>query len=197
MQYARGHRLLLLIVIAGAVLSFANCILLGFNSMAISMGGHGQEAVTESSKYGNRAEQFFFLSIILIVVAILVRYRIHKLETKNFGNKQPRHWHARTYYSDKLKKWFRFDTRARKMHNNINVNPLDGLHANGFFYVLFHQFPHIVTIIGCMPSDAGFRRPFPHMDSYFVVGHVAKIFSKNTQQAVTGQKRNPPNNRQV
>ena len=83
MQYARNHRLLLLIVIAGAVLSFANCILLGFKSMAISMGGHGQEAVMDSSKYSNRAEQFFFLSIVLIVVAILVRYRIHKLESKH------------------------------------------------------------------------------------------------------------------
>ena len=85
MQYARNNRLLLLLVITGAVVSFAKFIISEFNSTAISIGGHGQEAVMEASKYGNRAVLFFFLTMVLIVVAILLRYRIRKLETKNSG----------------------------------------------------------------------------------------------------------------
>ena len=75
--------MLLRLVIVGSIVSFSRCAVMGFYSIAISMGGHGQEAVMESEKDGNEAEQFFFLTMALIVVAILLRYRIKKFDVKN------------------------------------------------------------------------------------------------------------------
>jgi membrane protein implicated in regulation of membrane protease activity len=83
MEYARNHRLLLLLVITGAIISFAECIISEFKSMAIGVGGHGDGAVLESSGFGNRAWQFFFLTLVILAFAIFIRYRIKKLEAKN------------------------------------------------------------------------------------------------------------------
>ena len=82
MKYAKGYRFLLRLAIVGSIISLGICVVMGFYSIAISMGGHGQAAVIESEKDGNEAEQFFFLTIGLIVVAIFLVYRIKKLQVK-------------------------------------------------------------------------------------------------------------------
>lgn len=82
MKFARNHRLPFLIVVAGAILAFAKCTILGIDAMALSIRGRGDAILLVASNYGNKAWQFLFLAIILVVVAILIRYRINKLEVR-------------------------------------------------------------------------------------------------------------------
>jgi hypothetical protein len=56
--------------------------------MAVSMGGHGQEAVMDSERDSNHAEQWFFLTMVLIVVAVVLRYVINKVETRHSGQNE-------------------------------------------------------------------------------------------------------------
>ncbi len=83
MEYAKNHRLLLVLAISGAIISFAASIISGFYSMAIGVGGHGDAAVLASSRYGDTAGLLFFLAMLFIVVAVLLRKAIRKLEKKN------------------------------------------------------------------------------------------------------------------
>ncbi len=85
MKFVQRYRFLLRVVIVGSIFSFLCCAVKGLYSIAISMGGHGDADVLESKKDSNEAQQFFFRSILLRVVAILIRYRINKLGTKNSG----------------------------------------------------------------------------------------------------------------
>jgi H+/Cl- antiporter ClcA len=88
MKNALSYRLLFRLAVVGSIVSFLRCIALGFYSMATSLGGHGQEAVLESAKDGNKAELWFFLSMALVVVAVALLYAINKVEAKNSGQKE-------------------------------------------------------------------------------------------------------------
>ncbi len=83
MKSTRDYRLLFRIVIVGLVLSFGRFIVMAFYTIAIGMGGHGEEAVIESEKDGNEAKLFFFLTIALIATAIVLRRITSKARIKN------------------------------------------------------------------------------------------------------------------
>ena len=83
MKYIWGYKLLFRVAIIGSGISFAVCVLKGFRAMSTSIGGHGDEAVIASKQYGNEAERFFFLSMALLVVAVVLLFVIKKAQTKS------------------------------------------------------------------------------------------------------------------
>lgn len=55
---------------------------MAFYSIGTSMGGHGEQAVIDAKRDGNQAELFFFLSMALLIVAVVLLYMINKRSQK-------------------------------------------------------------------------------------------------------------------
>jgi len=85
MRHIRTYKLLLFIAIIGLIVSIGGCVKMGFNSIGLSIGGHGEAAVNESKRTSNQAELFFFLSMALLLAVVVLLYAISKAKARNSG----------------------------------------------------------------------------------------------------------------
>ena len=83
MKNIRAYKILFRVAIIGSILSFGRCATMAFYSIGTSMGGHGEQAVIDAKRDGNEAELFFFLSMALLMVAVVLLYIINKALAKN------------------------------------------------------------------------------------------------------------------